>query len=70
MSPMGTVKKIANTTGGSYVMLFTGLLISVGPWVLSLDTWGAAVSTQNIGVLLPIVGGVLMAWLGKSPGTN
>ena len=66
MSPVETVKKAANSTSVSIGLLIGGILVAVGPWASSLDSWGAAVSPQNIGILLPIVGGVLMSWLGKS----
>ena len=66
MSPLNSVKKAANSTGLSIGLLIGGVLVAVGPWASSLDSWGSAVSPQNIGILLPIVGGVLMSWLGKS----
>jgi len=69
VSPITTVSKVVNTTRGSYAMLIGGMLVAVGPWLLSLEAWGHAIAPQNLGVLLPIVGGVLMAWLGKSPTT-
>jgi len=70
MSPMETIKKVTTTTSGSYAMLAGGLLVAVGPWLLALETWGTAFSPANLGILLPIIGGVVMAWLGKSPGSN
>ena len=70
MLPLETVKKVANTSGGSYAMLVGGLLVAAGPWLIALDAWGDALAPANLGILLPIIGGVLMAWLGKSPGTK
>jgi len=70
MSPLNTVKKVATTTSGSYIMLVGGLFVAVGPWLLSLETWGTAFTPQNLGILLPIIGGIFLSWYGKSPGSN
>jgi len=66
MSPVETVKKAANSTSVSIGLLIGGMLVAIGPWASSLDSWGNALSPQNIGILLPIIGGVLMPAFGKS----
>lgn len=66
MSPTKAVKKAANSTSVSIGLLVAGMMVSVGPWANSLESWGSAFSPQNIGVLIPIIGGVIIAWLGKS----
>ena len=50
-----------------YVILIASLLVGLGPWIQSADTWGSLFSTSNLGPGIGIVGGVLLAWVGRSP---
>jgi len=49
------------------LILLASLAVALVPWFNALSTWGAALTTVNVGAFLGIVGGVLLAWLGKSP---
>ena len=54
----------------SVVVLLASLCIVLGPWMLDLETFGQILTPENLGTLLPMVGGVLLAWIGKSPLLN
>jgi hypothetical protein len=47
--------------------LVASLMIALAPWLESLEHWGEALSVQSMIVALPIIGGVVLAWLGSSP---
>ena len=47
--------------------LFASLMIAIVPWMESLEGWDHAFHTDSLVVLLPIIGGVVLAWLGSSP---
>jgi len=49
------------------VTLVASLMIALAPWLKTLESWESALSVGSIYVALPIVGGVLMAWMGSSP---
>jgi len=68
--PSEVIKKVTNNPSGSISLLIGGILVAVGPWAATLDNWADALTTQHVGVLLPIIGGVFLAWLGKSPTTK
>jgi hypothetical protein len=51
----------------SKLLLIGSLIGGLGGWVITLATWGDALVPKNFGGLLVIVGGLLCAWLGKSP---
>lgn len=51
----------------SILILIASLLVALTPWFTLLDTWTAATTPGNIGALLGIIGGVILAWLGASP---
>lgn len=51
----------------SYVVLMASLLIALGGWGATFNTWAEATRVGNVFGLLGIVGGVLLAWVGKSP---
>lgn len=48
-------------------LFLAALLIAVGPWMEALETWEQVFNPENIGPLLGIVGGVVWAWLTKTP---
>lgn len=60
-------KRIQHPGGKSISILAAGLLIAVGPWMAAFDSWTQTVAVSNVGVLLGIIGGVFLAWSGKSP---
>lgn len=48
--------------------LVASLMIAIVPWLESLESgWSEAFTVDSMAVMLPIVGGVLLAWLGSSP---
>ena len=47
--------------------LIASLMIAIVPWLESLGSWSEALNVGSMTVALPIVGGVLLAWLGSSP---
>ncbi len=51
----------------SMVVLVASLLMAIGGWIITLPTWQAACTPVSMGGLLTGVGGVILAWLGKSP---
>lgn len=51
----------------SFLVLAASLLVAVSPWMMSLESFETATTPANLGALAGIVGGVLLAWLGKSP---
>jgi hypothetical protein len=51
----------------SILILIASLLVALVPWFNALATWGAISTPVNVGAVLGIVGGVLLAWLGASP---
>lgn len=58
----------------SIVLLVASLVMALGGWMMTLKTWDAALLPLAMGGLLFNLGGVVVAWLGKSPikpgGTN
>ena len=42
-------------------------MIAIVPWLESLEGWSHAFHTDSVVVALPIIGGVVLAWLGSSP---
>jgi hypothetical protein len=51
----------------SVIVLIASLCIVLGPWMLQLEVFGDALTPDKMGELLPMIGGVLLAWLGRSP---
>ena len=51
----------------SKLLLIASLIAGIGGWMVTLSNWAAACTPVNVGGLLMIVGGVVAAWLGKSP---
>jgi hypothetical protein len=51
----------------SIAFLLASLLMAIGGWILTLPNWNAATTPAAIGGLLTGLGGVVVAWLGKSP---
>jgi hypothetical protein len=49
------------------VLLLASLAIALGPWIAALPSWGSALEPVTVAVGLPIIGGVVVAWLGESP---
>lgn len=53
--------------GKSIALLVVSVLMGVGGWCVTLDSWGVAFTPQNLAGLLTGVGGVIVAWLNDSP---
>ena len=51
----------------SILVLVASLLMAIGGWVITLPSWQAALAPVSMGGLLTGIGGVILAWLGKSP---
>ena len=51
----------------SIILLIASLLAGFGGWSITLDSWGSCTDPKSIGGLFVIIGGVLAAWIGKSP---
>jgi membrane associated rhomboid family serine protease len=51
----------------SRIILIASLLLALGGWDSSFQYWGQVFQVSNFLGLLAIVGGVLLAWVGKSP---
>lgn len=51
----------------SVLLLVASLFIALGGWMLTLPNWAAATTPTAIGGLFLGLGGVICAWLGKSP---
>ena len=51
----------------SYLLLFASLLMAVGGWGSSFQSWSEAAHPSHFFSLLGVVGGVILAWIGKSP---
>ena len=49
------------------VTLMASLMIAIVPWLESLESWEHAFHTDSLVIALPIIGGVILAWLGSSP---
>jgi hypothetical protein len=49
------------------LLLVASLCVALGPLLLELESFDALFTPQNLGVMLPIIGGVIMAWVAKSP---
>jgi hypothetical protein len=54
-------------TNASLLLLLASLVCGIGGWMITLPSWNAALTPVSIGGLLIILGGVVAAWLGKSP---
>lgn len=51
----------------SKLFLYASLLAGLGGWMITLQSWSAALTPVSIGGLLVVEAGVVCAWLGKSP---
>jgi len=51
----------------SVLVLLGSLCVAIGPLIINLDTFDDALTPQKLGEFLPIVGAIVLAWLGKSP---
>jgi hypothetical protein len=51
----------------SIALLVASLIAGIGGWMVTLASWSVALTTINLGGLLVILAGVVVAWLGKSP---
>jgi len=51
----------------SIILLVASLIVALGGWIITLDTWADALKTVAMGGLLMNLAGVVLAWLGKSP---
>ena len=50
-----------------FAVLIASWMVAIVPWGESLGSWDAALTTNNFFPFIGITGGVLLAWLGKSP---
>lgn len=48
-------------------LLVASLAVGLGGWMITLANWSACTSPVNVGGLIMILGGIVAAWLGKSP---
>jgi hypothetical protein len=51
----------------SVLLLIASIIVGIGGWMVTLQTWQQATNPVPMGGLLMIIGGVLCAWLGQSP---
>ena len=49
------------------LLLVASLCVALGPLLLELKSFDELYTPQNLGVMLPIVGGIVIAWVAKSP---
>jgi hypothetical protein len=53
--------------GKSIGILIFALIVALGGWFQTLPQWASAATPEYLGQGLAVVGGVGLAWLGKSP---
>jgi hypothetical protein len=51
----------------SILVLIASLMLSIGGWLGALGSWHDLVQPGTIAALLSTIGGVILAWLGRSP---
>lgn len=49
------------------ISLVASLLVAFGPALLVHETWSDFLEPRGVGEALGVLGGVLLAWLSKSP---
>ncbi len=51
----------------SVMVLIASLMLAVGGWLAALASWHDLAQPGTIAALLSTIGGVILAWLGRSP---
>jgi len=51
----------------SIIVLIASLMLAAGGWLAALASWHDLAQPGTIAALLSTVGGVILAWLGRSP---
>lgn len=51
----------------SLLVLAASLFVALGGWGIGLNNWSQLCEVSNVFSLLGVIGGVVLAWLGKSP---
>lgn len=51
----------------SYAVLAASLLVAIGSWGMGFDNWRDLTEVSNVMSLAGVIGGVILAWLGRSP---
>jgi hypothetical protein len=51
----------------SIVVLIASLMLAIGGWLAALGSWHDLAQPGTIAALLSTIGGVILAWLGRSP---
>lgn len=51
-------------------VLIASLCIALGPILYQLDSFDQLLTPKNMGETLPILGAILLAWIGRSPLLN
>jgi hypothetical protein len=51
----------------SIMVLIASLMLAVGGWMAALGSWHDLAQPGTIAALLSTIGGVILAWLGRSP---
>jgi hypothetical protein len=61
------IQKGGNGMKVSIMVLIASLLLAVGGWLAALGSWHDLMQPGIIAALLSTIGGVILAWLGRSP---
>ncbi len=51
----------------SIVVLIASLMLAVGGWLAAIGSWHDLAQPETIAALLSTIGGVVLAWFGRSP---
>jgi hypothetical protein len=51
----------------SIIVLIASLMLAIGGWLAALGSWHDLEQPGTIAALLSTIGGVILAWLGRSP---
>jgi hypothetical protein len=51
----------------SIMVLVASLMLAIGGWLAALGSWNDLAQPGTIAALLSTIGGVILAWLGRSP---
>ncbi len=51
----------------SIVVLIASLMLAIGGWLAALASWHDLAQPGTMAALLSTIGGVILAWLGRSP---
>lgn len=49
------------------LLLVASLFVALGSVIVGLDSFEQLYTPKNLGDMFPIIGGVIIAWLAKSP---